>query len=524
MIFCDIGIWKPSKDDDDDKEATDEILTEREAQVTKDVYSIIRNALVLRGVPEAEIVFAHEAKTPQQRREREDDMNSGKVRVLIGSTAKMGTGMNVQTRLIAIHHLDAPWRPADIEQRNGRGWRQGNFHKKIMIFVYVIEGSFDGYVWQTLETKMSFIDQLMRGHLHAKEMDDISETVLSFAEIKAAASGNHKIIEFVVLTNEKKKLTALQIAYEKDRLIAQKMFAARIGGIVETEKHMERLKEVIEARDKYPADPFEITIDRHSEDIVFTDKTEAGKALRGSIADHIGAVLTGRVHYGLLGYYRGFEIRVSASIMNKSGSLYSLGYKDMEFYFNVSESDEGSIQSLINTSRSFEKSLKNDEERIDLLRKEEGKMREEAAKPWNLQAKYDEVCAKYDALAAELSESGENPEDELEKRRETEKAMVAESQILLTEIMEYVTTCHEMPSYVGIFTALDGDELLTQASSTIDIDDQPKDDIIEKKMKMIQAAVEVMEEEYAAIFTQVVVTKKNKNTSTVSTAVQYAFF
>ena len=134
------------------------------------------------------------------------------------------------------------------------------------------------------------------------------------------------------------------------------------------------------------------------------------------------------------------------------------------------------------------------------------------------------MCAKYDALAAELSETGENPEDELEKRRETEKAMVSESQILLTEITEYVTTCHEMPSYVGIFTALDGDELLTQASSTIDIDDQPKDDIIEKKMKMIQAAVEVMEEEYAAIFTQVVVKKKNKNTATVSSAVQYAFF
>ena len=525
LIFCDIGIWKPGKEEEKEEESEeqDEYLTECEAKLTKDVYSIIRNALVLRGVPESEIAFAHEAKTPQQRRDREDAVNSGKVRVLIGSTAKMGTGMNVQTRLIAIHHLDAPWRPADIEQRNGRGWRQGNYHKKIMIFVYVIEGSFDGYVWQTLETKMSFIDQLMRGHLHAKEMDDISETVLSFAEIKAAASGNHKVIEFVVLTNEKKKLSALQTAFEKDRLLAQKMFTSKLGGIADTEKHLARVREAMEARDQFPADPFEVVIERNSENIIITDKVEAGKSLRGSIADHIGSVLTGRVHYAVLGYFRGFEIRLSTSIMNKSGTLYSLGYKDMDFYFNVSESDEGTIQSLINTSKSFEKMLKADEEKIDSLRKEEAKMKEEAAKPWGQQARFDDVCAKYDALAKELSAAGENPKDELEKRREVEQAMVDDSKTVLTEIMEYVSTCHQMPSYISIFSALDGDELLLQVASHVD--EHTIDDLLEEKMKTIQAAVEVMEEDYAAIFTQIIVqSRRKKNSQVTMSAVQYAFF
>jgi N12 class adenine-specific DNA methylase len=526
LIFCDIGIWKPGKEEEKEEESEEqeENLTECEAKLTKDVYSIIRNALVLRGVPESEIAFAHEAKTPQQRRDREDAVNSGKVRVLIGSTAKMGTGMNVQTRLIAIHHLDAPWRPADIEQRNGRGWRQGNYHKKIMIFVYVIEGSFDGYVWQTLETKMSFIDQLMRGHLHAKEMDDISETVLSFAEIKAAASGNHKVIEFVVLTNEMKKLSALHTAFEKDRLVAQKMFTSKLGGIVDTEKHLARVREAMEARDQFPADPFEIVIERNSENIIITDKVEAGKSLRASIADHIGSVLTGRVHYAVLGYFRGFEIRLSTSIMNKSGTLYSLGYKDMDFYFNVSESDEGTIQSLINTSKSFEKMLKADEEKINSLRKEEAKMKEEAAKPWGQQARFDDVCAKYDALAKELSAAGENPKDELEKRREVERAMVDDSETVLTEIMEYVSTCHQMPSYISIFSALDGDELLMQVASHVD--EHATDDLLEEKMKTIQAAVEVMEEDYAAIFTQIIVqSRRKKNSQAVTTsAVQYAFF
>ena len=527
LIFCDIGIWKPHKEEEAEKEEEsteqEENLTEGEARLTKDVYSLIRNALVLRGIPECEIAFAHEAKNPQQRRDREDAMNSGKIRVLIGSTAKMGTGMNVQTRLIAIHHLDAPWRPADIEQRNGRGWRQGNYHKKIMIFVYVIEGSFDGYVWQTLETKMSFIDQLMRGHLHAREMDDISETVLSFAEIKAAASGNHKVMEFVVLGNEKKKLTALQTAFEKDRLLAQKMFSAKLGGISDTEKHMARIKEAMEVRDQYPADPFEITIDRRSENVVITEKAEAGKALRASIADHIGAVLNGKVHYAVLGFYRGFEIRLTTSIMNKSGTLYSLGCRDMDFYFNVSESDEGTIQSLINTSKSFEKLIKADEEKIESFKKEEIRMREESEKPWSLQAQFDDICTKYEALSMELRKVGENPEDELEKRRQVERAMVDESDATLTEIMEYVTTCHQMPSYIGIFTALDGDELLLQVAASPD--EHAADDLVEEKMKTIQSAVETMEEDYAAIFTQIIVqSRRKKYSQVVTTAVQYAFF
>ena len=524
LIFCDIGIWKPTKEGQDDKEEKpDEVLTESEAKLTKDVYSIIRNALVMRGVPESEIAFSHEAKTPEQRRAREDDMNSGKTRVLIGSTSKMGTGMNVQTRLIAIHHLDAPWRPADIEQRNGRGWRQGNYHKRIAIFVYIIEGSFDGYVWQTLETKMNFIDQLMRGHLHAKEMDDISETVLSFAEIKAAASGNRKIIEFVILTNEKKKLSALQAAFEKDRLQSKRMQIMKLNGVDETQKHLEKAKMLIAFRDLQPDDPFEVIIERKSEDIHITDKTEAGKSLHAAIADKLGGVLNGRVAYGLLGFYRGFEIRLSTSIMNRSGTLYSLGYLDSNLYFNVTESPEGSIQSMINISRALEKTVKSDEEKIVSLKEEYEQMEIESQKSWNLRAQYDEVYKKYDALSEELRKVGENPEDELEKRHETERAMVAESETVVTEIMEYISTCHEMPSYISIFTAIDGNEVTLQTVTMQEED--VTNEVMSDDLKEIQSIIDTLEAEFEAAFSTITVkSRKKKNGKPIETGIQYILF
>jgi len=522
LVFCDIGIWKPAKESEEDtKDEVEEILTNDEAKVTKDVYSIIKNCLIAKGVPADEIAFAHEAVTPEARRKREDDMNSGRVRVLIGSTQKMGTGMNVQTRLIAIHHLDAPWRPADIEQRNGRGWRQGNYHKQIAIFVYVIEGSFDGYIWQTLETKVSFIDQLMHGHLHAREMDDISETVLSFAEIKAAASGNHKIIEFTILSNELKKLKALQAAYQKEKLIAEAKAKTRIVAIPDVEKHMEKVKAAIACRDKTPADHFEIEIDRRGEYVRILDKAEAGRSLKASIADHIGAVLNGRISYGLLGFYRGLEIRVHSSVTNKGGTRFTLGHLEMDYDFNVSESEEGTIQSIINTSRAFEKLVRQDEEKIEQLKQEDAKTVEELARPWDKQARFDDVRKRYDELSAELRSSGENPLDELEKRRETEKAMVAESEKILDEISEYIIECHKLPSYLSMFAVLDGSGIIDKIAHN---EQEALVDVIGTKLKDIQQAAVAMEEEFVRVFQQVIVKKKNKKTGNTLEAVQFAFF
>ena len=158
-------------------------------------YGRLRIALTERGVPAEQVRWVHEARTPAARTQLYADCRAGRVAVLIGSTDTLGTGSNVQTRLRAIHHLDAPWRPSDVEQREGRALRPGNLNREVEIVRYVTQGSFDGYMWQTLERKARFIEDLRRGDSHDRIVDDIGDTVLSYAEVKALATGNELLLE-----------------------------------------------------------------------------------------------------------------------------------------------------------------------------------------------------------------------------------------------------------------------------------------------------------------------------------------
>ena len=156
------------------------------------VYDDLKAKLVRMGVPETEIAFIHNAKTEAQKAALFTNVRSGNVRILLGSTAKMGAGTNVQKRLIAEHHLDIPWRPSDIEQREGRILRQGNENSKVDIFRYVTENTFDSYMWQTIESKQKFISQIMTSKSPVRSCEDVDETALSYAEIKALATGKHR--------------------------------------------------------------------------------------------------------------------------------------------------------------------------------------------------------------------------------------------------------------------------------------------------------------------------------------------
>lgn len=182
-----------------------------------DVYGDIRRKLVERGVPAKEIAFIHDANTDAKKARLFADVRSGKVRVLIGSTEKMGVGTNVQTRLIAMHHIDAPWRPADVEQRDGRIMRQGNENPEVEIYRYVTEGTFDAYMWQTLETKARFIAQIMRGDLSQREAEDVGEVTLDYATAKAIASGNPLVARSVALDAEIARLTRLASAHRDEQ-------------------------------------------------------------------------------------------------------------------------------------------------------------------------------------------------------------------------------------------------------------------------------------------------------------------
>ena len=173
------------------------------------VYDDIRDKLIARGIPAEEIAYIHDAKTEQQKADLFDKVRSGEIRVLLGSTAKMGTGTNVQKKLIAVHDLDIPWRPADLEQRAGRIIRQGNENKQVQIFRYVTKGTFDAYSYQTLENKQKFISQIMTSKTPARKCEDVDQQALTYSEIKALCTGDERIKEKLMLENEVKELRVL---------------------------------------------------------------------------------------------------------------------------------------------------------------------------------------------------------------------------------------------------------------------------------------------------------------------------
>ena len=174
------------------------------------VYDDIRDKLVAKGVPREEVAFIHEANTENRKAELFSKVRAGQVRFLLGSTAKMGAGTNVQDKLIALHHLDVPWRPSDIEQQEGRILRQGNTNEKVKIFKYVTEGTFDAYSWQLIENKQKFIGQIMTSKSPVRSAEDIDEAALSYAEVKALATGNPYIKEKMDLDIQVSKLKLMK--------------------------------------------------------------------------------------------------------------------------------------------------------------------------------------------------------------------------------------------------------------------------------------------------------------------------
>ena len=181
------------------------------------VYDDIREKLAARGIPREQIAFIHEANTEARKKELFAKVRSGQVRVLMGSTFKMGAGMNVQDRLVALHDLDAPWRPGDLEQRSGRIIRQGNRNKEVHIFRYVTEATFDAYLWQTLENKQKFISQIMTSKSPVRSCEDIDETALSYAEIKALCAGDERIKEKMDLDVDVARLKLMKANHQSQQ-------------------------------------------------------------------------------------------------------------------------------------------------------------------------------------------------------------------------------------------------------------------------------------------------------------------
>ena len=270
------------------------------------VYDDMKQKLMAQGVPPEEIAFIHDAKTEAQKAELFAKVRKGQVRVLLGSTAKMGAGTNVQTRLAALHHLDCPWRPADIEQREGRILRQGNLNKIVKIFKYVTENTFDAYNWSILENKQKFIGQLMSGKNPSRSCEDVDEAALSYAEVKALASGDPRIIEMTDLDSQVTKLKLLKANHEGQRyMLEDRIIQFFPQAIKRRQEQIKGLEEDIAHLQSHPQDKEHFSISLAGE--LYTERKAAGQAIIEACTQMKN--VSERID---LGEYRGFPLTLWA--------------------------------------------------------------------------------------------------------------------------------------------------------------------------------------------------------------------
>lgn len=274
------------------------------------VYDDLKEKLIAKGIPENEIAFIHDAKTNQQKQDIFSQVRSGKIRVIIGSTSKMGAGTNCQDKLIALHHLDCPWRPADLQQREGRIIRQGNKNSLVHIYSYVTENTFDAYLYQLVENKQKFISQIMTSKSPVRSAEDIDETAFSYSEIKALASGNPLIKEKMDLDVQVSKLKILKANFLSVKYELEDQIASTFPQKISSAKYnVEKIKSDIELAKSHINDDFALKI----KGITYNDKKEAGQQLLLACDKSIGS---DKVR---IGEYKGFilDLRFDSYHSNK---------------------------------------------------------------------------------------------------------------------------------------------------------------------------------------------------------------
>lgn len=303
LVFCDLSTPKGASDKINESD-TAEVKEEAEDNSNITVYAEIKKGLIKKGIPANQIAFIHDAKTKVQKEQLFERCRQGQVRVLIGSTEKMGAGTNIQNKLVAEHHVDAPWRPRDIEQREGRILRQGNENKEVEIFNYVTKGSFDANMWEKLKNKATMIGQAMSGNLVQRSLEDADATVLSFAEVEALASGNPLMAERVMVNAKLTQMEALAENYRRDQEKNKRVLAAIPNNIKVAEAKAEKAKADIANRKDISGDNFSMVMGRNK--TVYTKRTDA-KAELERIASHYTNELG-----GVVAKAGGFDIRFRA--------------------------------------------------------------------------------------------------------------------------------------------------------------------------------------------------------------------
>lgn len=405
LIFSDIGTPGPDKD-----------FT---------IYDYLKETLIQYGIPAEEIAFIHDAKTDAQRDALFKEMRTGKKKVLIGSTDKCGTGVNVQTHLVAMHHVDCPWKPSSIEQREGRGIRQGNENEEVAIYRYVTKGTFDAYNWSLVENKQRFISQVMTSKAVSRSCEDIDEATLSYAEIKAVATGNPLIKEKMEIDNDVQRLKLLKASYDNQRYGLQDNFMIKYPKLIKTAtEKLANVREDVKARDKELIDnpEFAITIGKAT----YTERVDGGTMM----LEAISKCKTGETT--AIGKFHGFELLVEKNFL---GINYMVLRGKTEYKAELSTSPVGSMVKLENLFNGLHENIDFLEKKIEQYQNDLEASKAEYDKPFayskELEEKLSRQCelnAQLDlenAKAVDADLSGPEEEREADDRMES-AAIVAE--------------------------------------------------------------------------------------------------
>ena len=396
-------VWEDGKD----TQATQLIfcdLSTPKNDGTFNVYDDVRNKLVERGIPKEEIAFIHEYNTEVRKAELFAKVRAGQVRILMGSTPKLGAGTNVQDRLLALHHLDCPWKPSDLEQQEGRILRQGNQNEKVKIFRYVTENTFDSYMWQILENKQKFISQIMTSKSPVRACEDVDDTALSYAEIKALATGNEYIKEKMDLDVQVSKLKLLKAnhtsqIYRLESDIA-KRYPVQIAALKEKIAGMRVDADVVKGIDLQDNDHFAMTVGGK----LYTDKKEAGVALI-SAASGLRSVKSA----GQIGEYHGFALSSEYNFLSNTYTMTIKGKCSYKIEFG--KDTLGNIQRIHNALSAIEKKLADTEQNLETVQQQLKTAQEEVQKPFPKEAELGEKMERLAELNAMLNmdeKGGEN--------------------------------------------------------------------------------------------------------------------
>lgn len=424
IIFCDLGV--PHKaaeaavegedtDDAKDKKSIAEVES-LEEECDFCVYDDIRDKLIAKGIPAEEIAYIHDAKTEQQKADLFDKVRSGEIRVLLGSTAKMGTGTNVQKKLIAVHDLDIPWRPADLEQRAGRIIRQGNENKQVQIFRYVTKGTFDAYSYQTLENKQKFISQIMTSKTPARKCEDVDQQALTYSEIKALCTGDERIKEKLMLENEVKELRVLaaehrNTVFEMEDKIARFPEQEQKLTAILADLHTDR-----EALRKLPIDPerklpvFKITIGETE----YTDRKEAAKALEDAVLAIKYADTPVKV-----GSFQGFDLSVTVN-SNMMGGGMSAGLQGATSHTTkLIESFAHNLNRLEAALYNIDSRIERTQDNLAKLRLDHAEAQKIVAEPFPQQEELDTKEQRLKVVTDELNQAAIEAKKNAPKREKT---------------------------------------------------------------------------------------------------------